>query len=44
MSLSHLKFFLYKFEVVSLAMAAASISYSVGQWWRVIDFTEVVIV
>ena len=28
MSLPHLKFFLFKFEVVSLAVATASIAYS----------------
>ena len=42
-SLPHLKIFLFKFEVVSLAVAAASISYSVVQWWRILDFTEVIV-
>ena len=39
-SLSHLKFFPLKFEVDSLAVAAASMAYSFAQWWRVIDFID----
>ena len=42
--LCHLKFVLFKFEAVSLAVAAAFIFYLVVEWWRVIDFTYSIIV
>ena len=38
------EFFLFKFDVVSLTVAATSIAYSFVQWWRVIDFTKAIIV
>ena len=43
-SLCHLKFVLFQFEVVSLAVAAAFIFYFVVEQWRLIDFTYSIIV